>query len=161
MMAILHEIHVSGFADMLRSGLVITGGSAQIANLGNFIYDLSGYRVRTGYPRRLFSCQGCEGINETSAATSMGLIMMAAKESEINCTQPGTFVPSDSIVVPPSLELPAQEEVRTTLFTDEEMGKVDFEKVKRRKREENNLTFSEKITKFWGTLYDNVSNEKI
>lgn len=161
MMAILYEIHTSGFADMLRSGLVITGGSAQIANLGNFIYDLSGYRVRTGYPRRLFSCQGCEGVNETSAATSLGLIMMASKEPEINCTQPGIRIPSDSITVPVSLEVPLQEEVRTTLFTEEEMGKADFEKVKRKKREENNLTFSEKITKFWGTLYDNVSNEKI
>jgi cell division protein FtsA len=41
-MAILYEIHTSGFADMLRSGIVITGGGAQIANLGNFIYDISG-----------------------------------------------------------------------------------------------------------------------
>ena len=37
MMAILYEIHNSGFADMLRSGIVITGGSAQIANLNSFV----------------------------------------------------------------------------------------------------------------------------
>ena len=43
MMAILYEIEQSGFADMLRSGIVVTGGCAQTANLGNLIYDISGY----------------------------------------------------------------------------------------------------------------------
>ncbi len=85
MMAILYEIQQSGFADRLMSGIVVTGGCAQTANLGNFIYDLSGYRVRTGYPRHMFSFQGCEGITETSAATSIGLIMAAKEDKTLNC----------------------------------------------------------------------------
>ena len=84
-MAILYEIQQSGFADRLMSGIVVTGGCAQTANLGNFIFDLSGYRVRTGYPRHLFSFQGCEGIIETSAATSIGLIMAAKEDRTLNC----------------------------------------------------------------------------
>ena len=63
MMAILYEIESSGFADMLRSGIVITGGVAQCANICNFINDISGYKVRTGYPKHLFSHQGCEGLS--------------------------------------------------------------------------------------------------
>ncbi len=47
-MAVLYEIKESGFADMLRSGIVVTGGVAQTANLGNFINEVSGYKVRTG-----------------------------------------------------------------------------------------------------------------
>ena len=82
-MAILYEIEKSGFADMLRSGIVITGGTAQITNICNFIHDISGYKVRTGYPRQLFSYSGCTGLSETSAATSIGLIQ-AAKYG-INC----------------------------------------------------------------------------
>ena len=82
-MAILYEIEMSGFADMLRSGIVITGGTAQITNISNFIHDISGYKVRTGYPRQLFSYSGCMGLSETSAATSIGLIQ-AAKYG-INC----------------------------------------------------------------------------
>ena len=86
MMAMLYEIHHSGFADSLRSGIVITGGCAQMANLGNFIYDISGYRVRTGYARNLFSHSGCEGMSETSATTSLGLLL-AAKDDMGNCAQ--------------------------------------------------------------------------
>jgi cell division protein FtsA len=85
MMAILYEIQRSGFADRLRSGIVVTGGCAQTANLANFIGEISGYRVRTGYPRNLFSCQDCEGISETSAATSLGLIIAALGDNTINC----------------------------------------------------------------------------
>jgi cell division protein FtsA len=84
-MAILYEIQRSGFADKLRSGIVVTGGCAQTANLANFIGEISGYRVRTGYPRNLFSCQDCEGISETSAATSLGLIIAALGDNTINC----------------------------------------------------------------------------
>ena len=83
MMAVLYEIEKSGFADMLRSGIVITGGVAQCANICNFIHDISGYKVRTGYPKHLFSHQGCEGLTDTTAATSMGLLL-AAKNSA-NC----------------------------------------------------------------------------
>ena len=84
MMAILYEIYHSGFADSLRSGIVITGGCAQMPNLGNFIYDISGFRVRTGYARNLFSHSGCEGLNETSATVSLGLLL-AAKDDMGNC----------------------------------------------------------------------------
>lgn len=84
-MAMLYEINESGFADMLRSGIVVTGGCAQIANLGNFIYELSGYRVRTGYPQGRVSIAGCDGIKETTAATSVGLILAAKEEQSVNC----------------------------------------------------------------------------
>lgn len=86
MMAMLYEIERSGFADLLRSGIVVTGGSAQLANLSGFIYDLSGYKVRIGYPNRLFSCDGCDGLTETSAATSIGLILTAIQDQTVGCT---------------------------------------------------------------------------
>ena len=85
MMAMLYEINESGFADMLRSGIVITGGVAQCANLCNFINDISGYKVRTGYPKHLFSHQGCEGITDTTAATSIGLLLAAKNSANVNC----------------------------------------------------------------------------
>ena len=85
MMAILYEIEISGFADRLRSGIVITGGVAQCANICNFINDISGYKVRTGYPKHLFSHQGCEGLSNTTAATSMGLLLAAKNSANVNC----------------------------------------------------------------------------
>ena len=86
MMAVLYEIEQSGFADMLRSGIVITGGCAKTANLGNLIYDISGYKVRTGYPRKIFSCLDCDGIAEPTSATSVGLILNALSDQTVNCT---------------------------------------------------------------------------
>ena len=85
MMAMIYEIQESGFADMLRSGIVVTGGSAQIPNLGAFINDLSGFKVRIGFPKRMFSYQDCEAMFEPSASTSVGLILAACDNEEINC----------------------------------------------------------------------------
>ena len=69
LMAVFYEIEQSGFADSLRSGIVVTGGVAQTANLGNLIYDISGYRTRTGYPLNNFCHLGCDGHSETTSAT--------------------------------------------------------------------------------------------
>ena len=100
MMAMLYEINESGFAEMLRSGIVITGGCAQTANLGNFIYEMSGYRVRTGYPHGNFSSTCCDGTKDTTAATSIGLIM-AAKEDQcvVGCTTLENGFPASGITV--------------------------------------------------------------
>jgi cell division protein FtsA len=98
MMAVLYEIEKSGFADMLRSGLVVTGGVAQCANICTFVHDISGYKVRTGYPKHLFSHQGCEGLTDTTAATSIGLLLAAKNSANVNCIvtqdegRPGTTV---------------------------------------------------------------------
>ncbi|MGN0189928.1 MAG: cell division protein FtsA [Candidatus Cryptobacteroides sp.] len=86
--AMLYEIECSGFADNLKSGVVITGGGAALANCANFIKELSGYNVRTGYPIRLFSSDGCDGVNDTRAVTSIGMILAAKNEKGLNCTMP-------------------------------------------------------------------------
>lgn len=86
--AMLYEIECSGFADNLKSGIVITGGGAAMANIANLIKEMSGYNVRTGYPIRFFASDGCEGCNDTGAATSIGMILTAKNEKGLNCTAP-------------------------------------------------------------------------
>ncbi len=83
--AVLYEISESGLAEHLRGGIVVTGGCAQTANLGLMIGQMSGYKVRTGYPLTSFSCQGIDGIMDTSASTSIGLIKAALDEEAMNC----------------------------------------------------------------------------
>ncbi len=84
MQAMLYEIGRSNFADKLQSGIVITGGGAQMTNLANFITELSGYTVRVGRPnfKGVFNC--CTGLGSPSASTSVGLIM-AARELGAGC----------------------------------------------------------------------------
>ena len=89
-MSILYEIEQSGFADMLRSGIVITGGCAKIANLCNYIYDISGFKARIGNPKKCFSCIDCEGITEPSSATSLGLLISALSDQTVNCAVEST-----------------------------------------------------------------------
>jgi cell division protein FtsA len=160
MMAILYEIQQSGFADRLMSGIVVTGGCAQTANLGNFIYDLSGYRVRTGYPRHLFSFQGCEGITETSAATSIGLIMAAKEDKTLNCAFAKDGYIPETVVNDPEPE----EKPRETLFAPEEIETVTPVKKTAehgKTRRGTKVTWNPfgKIKDFCGGLYDTVHQE--
>ena len=138
MMAILYEIHNSGFADMLRSGIVITGGCAQIANLNSFVSEISGYNVKTGYPRKLFTGQNCEGINETGATPSLGLIYAAVNE-QINCCHVNVEVEEEVI----SVEVPEEEPVNENgeLFSEEEKKEIELtmEQKKELKRKEKEL----------------------
>lgn len=86
--AMLYEIEQSGFADNLRSGIVLTGGGANLTNCANYIKELSGYSVRKGYPRQeLFSEIGCDSVLETDAAVSIGLILAAKTDKVGDCVQ--------------------------------------------------------------------------
>lgn len=144
-MAMLYEINESGFADMLRSGIVITGGAAQTANLGNFIYELSGYRVRTGYPKQHFSNAGCDGLKDTTAATSIGLILAAKDELGVNCAyndeQGGSSVIIENGDEDVEVEAPAEVQTEPAetdpapqsngkLFSDDEIEVVEKPKKK-------------------------------
>ena len=162
MTAILYEIQESGFADMLRSGIVVTGGSAQIPNLGSFINELSGFRVRTGYPRRFFSCQGCDGLGETTAATSIGLILAANEQAELNCALPRG---EEAVEV----ENTENSNPDGTLFSDTAMEGVEVsgtdtrenvkskEKVKKTKKP--TVTWGKKVSDFMGNIFDTVMND--
>ena len=83
--AMLYEISESGLAEHLRGGIVVTGGVSETANLGMLIKQMSGYDVRIGHPVSTLSCQDIEGIGETTAATSMGLIQAAIEDECMNC----------------------------------------------------------------------------
>ena len=121
MMAVLYEIEQSGFADSLRSGIVVTGGCAQTANLANLIYDISGFKVRIGYPQKTFSCEGCDGLSETSAATSIGLIMASLNDQSINCATVNENVVEGETVIEEISIVGNENEPQGSLFkTDEE-----------------------------------------
>lgn len=88
MEAMLFLIQEAGFTERLRNGLVLTGGGANMANLCAMVRDMSGYSVRLGYPRsRSFSYQGCSGITETGAASSIGIILNCRKDLYLNCVE--------------------------------------------------------------------------
>ena len=91
--AILFLIQASGFAERLRSGIVLSGGGSNLANIAGLLKDMSGYNVRMGYPRRYFSAAGCPGIGETGAVSSVGMILQAARDPYLNCIEEAVAAP--------------------------------------------------------------------
>jgi len=176
MMAILYEINESGFADMLRSGIVVTGGCAQTANLSNFINELSGYRVRTGYPHARFSST-YDGTADTTAATSIGLIMAAKDElgmTGYTIPEPGTegisiFAEPDETETAPAPET-EEPEVREMPDNGELFRDDEIEKVVPPKKEKKNLfnvfwskakKVTEEAKEKTGSWLDELSEEEV
>ena len=84
--AILYNLQESGYADSIRSGWVLTGGSANLINIAPLLREMSGYKVRIGFPRRqTFSAFGCPEVFETSASASIGMILEARRDPRLNC----------------------------------------------------------------------------
>ena len=83
--AILWEIEQSGCADDLKSGIVVTGGCADMANCCNLIHEMSGLHVRVGSPRRVFFASGCDDIMSTYTTCSIGMILKAKQDTGIDC----------------------------------------------------------------------------
>lgn len=114
--ALLFRIQESGFAseEDLRAGVVVTGGGAELVNCANYIKELSGYTVKVGRPRKLFSCEGCPEASETSAATSMGMILSARNDRFLNCVNEAV---ARNMTVPQtgSAEIPEEKEEATPI----------------------------------------------
>ena len=86
--AVLYHIRESGYADKLRSGVVLTGGGAKLINLALIMKEMSGFKVRIGMPRKqAFSAFGCPGIYETGAGEAVGMILEAKRDQRLNCAE--------------------------------------------------------------------------
>ena len=85
--AILYSIQESGLSAYLRSGIVLTGGGANLANVKLLLKDMSGYNVRIGYPKHLFSAAGCTGIYDPSATAAIGMLLAAKNDRLPECVE--------------------------------------------------------------------------
>ena len=135
--AMLYEINESGLAEHLRGGIVVTGGASQTANLGMLIKQMSGYNVRIGHPLGSLSCQDIEGISETTAATSLGLIQAAIEDECMSCaicdetyhTEIETPVEKESVTVEvkPDQEIETETEVGPAVEIETTVGSEPVE----------------------------------
>lgn len=78
--AILYHIEMSGLADELNSGIVLTGGSANLMAVADLLKSMSGYNVRRAVPNGKYSKRGFDRLGEYSASTLMGLLMLAVED---------------------------------------------------------------------------------
>lgn len=85
---VLWQIEESGYADRLRTGIVLTGGGAGLTGLVPMMRERSGYYVELGFPRRhFFSASGFPAMLQTGAVASAGMLLRAAKDNNLNCIE--------------------------------------------------------------------------
>lgn len=164
MEAMLFKIQESGYSDKLRNGIVITGGGANLTGCSNFIKELSGYNVRTGYPRCRAITSGYPGISETSAAASIGMLLLAKDDTHLNCTTEPAIEKADGRISRDSdSEASAvEEEMEDTVFSAvPETGKKPKPEKERKKQESRqsaflNFKWGKKIVDHVGNLFDTI-----
>jgi len=72
------EIQASNFADVLGSGVVISGGTALLPGVAELGEDVLGLPVRIGFPRAVGGLHDL--VNSPVFATALGLVMQGAAE---------------------------------------------------------------------------------
>ncbi|MGM9747652.1 MAG: cell division protein FtsA [Candidatus Cryptobacteroides sp.] len=160
--AILYEIQQSGFADSLKSGIVLTGGCANLVNCSNYVKEISGYNVRTGYPKHLFSASGCEGVYDSSAAVIIGMMNAARLEKTLNCTS----IPVKTEDVPATEEVPVVAAAESPVDNGTLFDKDEIEVVSKPKKpvKKKGITWFDRFKKgtaeVVGNLYDTMTNEE-
>lgn len=82
--AVLYEIQKSGLAANLRSGIVLTGGGANLTNCCQLFEDMSGISVRRGYPDKARRYCATSEAKGTSSSTCLGMILDTLEKEVYN-----------------------------------------------------------------------------
>ena len=156
--AILYYIQESGLQNTLRSGIVLTGGGAELTNFVNLMKEMSGYDVRKGYPRFMFSASVGSGVYSTAATAAIGMVLSAKNDNLPDCVSaPEKVEDAESEVVEVEVtdETPAPE---GALFAPDAFGEaVPKEKPKTTKTVKVTKPKSEKtgiFSIFWKNVED-------
>ncbi|MBR1706364.1 MAG: cell division protein FtsA [Bacteroidales bacterium] len=167
--AVLWYIQESGLQNNLRGGIVLTGGGANLVNLAGLVKEMSGYEVRTGFPRHLFSTSVGTGVYNPSATSAIGMVLAAKDDRMPDCVtkpevpltpfvdipEPAAEEPVDPGETPFQMPEEALESGTTgELLAPEEFGPA-VEPVKERKPRKNSG-----LRIFWTKLKDGAK-EKI
>ena len=126
-----------------------------MTGVASMVKDMSGYNVRLGYARHLFSASGCNGVYGTGATGAIGMILAAKNDDLQDCVEP-LAVKS----VPVTEEQP-EEPVQTngSLFGEGEIETVEPEKPKKPAEPKKPRLIWKKVADTIGNIYDFISKE--
>ena len=118
--AALYEIEKSGYKRKIKAGLVITGGTSQLANIRQLANIVTGMETRLAYPGREF-CDTDAQVCRPTLSTAVGLVLMGFEKMEREGTTYNTTTPinymkkeEDAVAVEAAAQVqqPAQEKAR-------------------------------------------------
>ena len=72
---VYHQIKVSGYEDKLMTGIVLTGGGAQLRNLNQLVSFTTGMEARVGYPNEHLGNESKDNVTSPMYSTGTGLVM--------------------------------------------------------------------------------------
>lgn len=79
--AAVYEIERSGYKNKIKAGLVITGGSSQLANIRQLANIVTGLETRLAFPSEEFS-ESEANVCKPTLSTAVGLILMGFEKIE-------------------------------------------------------------------------------
>ncbi|HIG32801.1 MAG TPA: cell division protein FtsA [Flavobacteriales bacterium] len=85
---VYHQIKVSGYENKLMTGIVLTGGGAQIRNLKQLTAFITGKETRIGYPNEHLGSESKDAIVSPMYATGVGLVLKGFEYAEYTNTSP-------------------------------------------------------------------------
>ena len=162
--AILYYLQESGLQNSLRGGVVITGGGAELANLVPLMKEMSGYDVRKGYPRHMFST--IAGVYSTSATAAIGMVLAAKEDHLPDCISAPIpeAEPEETVEVEVIDNTPPVNNVSDEELSNGETGQLlDFEevpaeKVPKKKKKTVKVNKGEQKPNFLTIAWNTVKN---
>lgn len=88
---VAYEINLSGYANKLSAGVVITGGGALLKHLPQLIRFKTGLDVRIGYPVEQLSSDSLEDFNQPQLSTALGLVLLGL-DKKVEVIEKKTYV---------------------------------------------------------------------
>ena len=127
--AINFEIQVSGYADKLAAGVVITGGGAMLRHLPQLMKFKTAMDVRIGLPNKHLAGSAKNEINQPMYATSVGLIMrgfdfLETYKKSFNAGTAEDLAKARAVAPPPRQELKPEPVAAEAISEEEEEESV-------------------------------------
>jgi len=85
---VYHEIKVSGYENKLMTGIVLTGGGAQIRSLKQLAAFVTGKETRIGYPNEHLGSESKDEVVSPMYATGVGLVLKGFEYADYSKTPP-------------------------------------------------------------------------
>jgi cell division protein FtsA len=90
---VYHQIKASGYENKLMTGIVLTGGGAQIKNLKQLVAFITGKETRIGYPNEHLGSESKDTVVSPMYATSVGLVLKGFEHAEYTNASPQSVPP--------------------------------------------------------------------
>ncbi len=152
--ALLYDIQQSGYADKLKSGVIVTGGGASMLNICHFIKDISGYNAKVAATSRDRFEADSDLFFNVGASMSCGLLRKYSLTDTMGCEE----VKAENLQFESITEID-EAQVEAEVKDKEESANVQSENGSLFADEEMTIQPEEKMHSFFSSLGKRMFNK--